>query len=146
MVSMDAIWLFSLLTQLLPATSWLPTTSTLHPYRSACDIGYTSKYHLRKMAGNLASYPFNSWCVYRLGIAIESWLIACRYLFSFPRYNTSKIIKIVISDYFQLCLESGFLKSSHIWSKHICRYITVYNMQLATYGTAIMQCCTRMLE
>ena len=34
----------------------------LHPYRSACGIGYASK-KLSKMVGNSASYPFNSWCI-----------------------------------------------------------------------------------
>ena len=28
----------------VPATSWLPTTSTLHPYRNACGIDYLMKY------------------------------------------------------------------------------------------------------
>ena len=41
-----------------------------------------------KMAGNSVSYPFNSWCMDRLWIAIESWKIACKHLFSFLRYNT----------------------------------------------------------
>ena len=34
--------------------------TTLPPYRSAAGIGYASK-KLSKMAGNLASYPPNSW-------------------------------------------------------------------------------------
>ena len=55
-----------------------------------------------------------------------------------PKIQYFKLIKIGISNYFQLCLEGRFLKSSHIWSKHIHRYVTVYNMYLAIYGTAIM--------
>ena len=43
---------------------------------------------LSKMAANSFSYPFNSWCIGRLWIIIESWWIACKHLFSFPGYNT----------------------------------------------------------
>ena len=57
----------------------------LHPYRSACGISYASK----QLAGNSATYPFNSWSIDRLWIATELWQIACKHLFSFPRYNTS---------------------------------------------------------
>ena len=57
MAPMDAIWLVLVKTELLPATSWLPT---LPPCGSATGIGYTSK-KLSKMAGDLASYSPNSW-------------------------------------------------------------------------------------
>ena len=54
---------------------------TLHPYRSACGIGHTSK-KLFKMVGNSATYPFNSWCIDRLWMnAIESWWIAWNSIF-----------------------------------------------------------------
>ena len=36
----------------------------LHPYRSACGIGYANK-ELSKMVGNSTNYPFNSWCIAR---------------------------------------------------------------------------------
>ena len=62
-----------------------PPPPTLHPYRSAC----VANKKLSKLAGNSASYPFNSLCIDRLWIAIELWQIACKHLFSFPRYNTS---------------------------------------------------------
>ena len=39
--------------------------ATLPPYRSATDIGYTSK-KLSKMAGNLASHSLDSWWIDRL--------------------------------------------------------------------------------
>ena len=41
-----------------------PPPSILHPYRSACGIGYAS-YKLSKMVSNSASCPFNScnWCI-----------------------------------------------------------------------------------
>ena len=45
--------------------------------------------NLSKMAGYSASYSFNSWCIGRVSIAIESWRISCKHLFSFSRYNTS---------------------------------------------------------
>ena len=42
------------------------------------------------MAGNLVSYLLNNWCVDRLWIAIETWKISYKLLFSFLRYGTSK--------------------------------------------------------
>ena len=51
MTPVDAIWLFLVKTQLLPATSWLPT---LPPCRSASGIDYPSK-KLSKMVGYSAS-------------------------------------------------------------------------------------------
>ena len=67
----------------------LPLCGSLpYPYRSACDIGYSVE-TLEWQEIQLASYPFISWCIGRLWIAIESWWIACKYLFSFLRYKTS---------------------------------------------------------
>ena len=57
----DSIWLFSVYTENKPATVWLPTIPSSTPYRSACGIGIASD-KLSKMAGNLTSYTFNSWC------------------------------------------------------------------------------------
>ena len=42
-----------------------PISPNTHPYISACGIGYASK-KLSKMAGNSASYPFNSLPIDRL--------------------------------------------------------------------------------
>ena len=64
---------------------------TLQPCRSACGIGYAGK-NLSEMVGNPASYLFNSWCIDRLWIAIPSWWIVCKHLFSFPRYIYIAII------------------------------------------------------
>ena len=56
MVPADIIWLFSVLTEDQTATLYVvPPYPTLHPYRSACDIGYSDK-KLTKMVGNSASY------------------------------------------------------------------------------------------
>ena len=61
MAPVDAIWLVLVKTELLPATSWLPThPPPSHPVRSATGIGYASK-KLSKMVGNLASYSPNNW-------------------------------------------------------------------------------------
>ena len=60
MAPMDANWLFSVLTQPLPATLWLPTHPLPSPYRNVNGIGYASK-KLSKMAGKSASYPLNGW-------------------------------------------------------------------------------------
>ena len=50
------------------------------------------------MAVNLASYSFNSWCIDRLGIAIELWRIVCKHLFP-SRDTILQIINIGISKY-----------------------------------------------
>ena len=39
----DAIWPYKFFVQEGPATSWLPTTHTLHPYRTAWGINYLVK-------------------------------------------------------------------------------------------------------
>ena len=54
MAPMDTIQLLSVLMQLLSATSWLPTTPTLHPYKSACGISYARKNYLKWQAIQLA--------------------------------------------------------------------------------------------
>ena len=59
MAPMDAIWIFLVWTYPLPATSWLPTIP-LHPIEVLVVLA-TSVKKLSKMAGNSASYPFNSW-------------------------------------------------------------------------------------
>ena len=59
------IWLFSVQTQPLPATLWLPACPHLPLYKGDSGIGYTSK-KLSKMAGNSASHPLNNWLIDRL--------------------------------------------------------------------------------
>ena len=72
-----------------------------HLCRSARDVGYSSENS--KMAGNSASYPFNSWCIDRLRISIElhvrGELHASQDLFSFLD-TILQIIKIGIPIYF----------------------------------------------
>ena len=51
-----------------------PHHPTLHPYRSAYSIGVASE-KLSKMLGNLASYPFNSLCIDRLCMIMNSYRI-----------------------------------------------------------------------
>ena len=94
----DAIWLLSFYTR-LTTTLWLPT---FHFYRSACGIDVASK-KLSKMVG-ISAYI---WCIDRLRIANRIMAIACKQLFSFPRYNTSKIKN-------QCFLYMESVKSSHI--------------------------------
>ena len=43
----------------------MPHHAHSHPYGSACGINYGSE-KLSEMVGNLASYPFSSWCIDRL--------------------------------------------------------------------------------
>ena len=43
----------------------MPHHPHFYPYDSACGIEYANE-KLSKMAGNLASYPFNSWYMDRL--------------------------------------------------------------------------------
>ena len=53
MASLDAVWLFLVLKQPLPATCFLPS---LPPYRSASGIGYDSKNYLTWQEIQLAIY------------------------------------------------------------------------------------------
>ena len=88
MATMDAIWLFSL-DIALPATSWLPACPHAHPTGVLVVLVPPVKISkLSKMTGNSASYPLNSWLIDRLWIAIESWQISFKCLFSFSSCNT----------------------------------------------------------
>ena len=61
MAPMDAIWLVLVKTELLPATSWLPThPPPSHPVGVLLVLATPVK-KLSKMAGNSASYSPNSW-------------------------------------------------------------------------------------
>ena len=61
MAPMDAIWLVLVKTELLPATSWLPTHHPpSHPVGVLLVLATPVK-KLSKMAGNLASYSPSSW-------------------------------------------------------------------------------------
>ena len=98
MAPTDAIWLFSVLTQPLPTTLWLPTL-TLPPCRSASDIGYASK-EVSKMVGKSPIYPRNSWWIdYRqLQNCFKLYASVC-----FPsQVIIFQIIKIGISKCLQL--------------------------------------------
>ena len=54
MAAIDTIWLILVLMEDLPATLWLPTTPTFHPFTIVCGIGYTSKNRLKCLAIQLA--------------------------------------------------------------------------------------------
>ena len=61
MAPVDAIWLVLVKTELLPATSWLPTHfPPYHPVGVLLVLAMPVE-KLSKMAGNLASYSSNSW-------------------------------------------------------------------------------------
>ena len=65
MILMDIIWLFSVLTQPFPTTLWLPTTPTLHRYRSARGNGYATKIYLKWQAIQLAVHSIvSTWIDY----------------------------------------------------------------------------------
>ena len=68
-----------------------------------------------KMMCNSASYPFNSWCIERLWIAIELWWIACKHLFFHSQGTIFQIIKIGISEFYNCAKKPAFHKSGHIF-------------------------------
>ena len=80
-----------------------------HPYPNIAKCLWYWLYQWKtvKMVGNSAIYPFYSWSIDLLWIATESWQVACKYLISFPRYNTLNI-EIGIPKYLQLCVEASF--------------------------------------
>ena len=97
----DAIWLFSVQTYPLPATSGLPITPTLHLYRSACGIGVARKNYLKWQAIQLAIHSTAGVYVDRLLIAVDRLLIAIELwqIYFSSRDTTLQIIKIGISKY-----------------------------------------------
>ena len=66
MTPVDAIWLFLVKTQLLPATSWLPALPPASHPAGMLVVLTTPVKKLSKMAGYSASYSFNSWCMGRV--------------------------------------------------------------------------------
>ena len=58
MAPTDTIWLFPVLTEPFPTTSWL-SLPILHPYKGVLVVLATPE-KLSKIVDDLASYPFNS--------------------------------------------------------------------------------------
>ena len=86
---------------------------------------------LSKMMGNSASYSFNSLCIDSLWMAIEPWLIACKHLFAFLRYNTSK--SIILTNY-NCASKVALHKSSHIYIvTFYCRTIKISCLVIVRY-------------
>ena len=89
-----------------------------------------SQWKLSKTVSNSVSYSFNSWCI--------DWWIACKDLFSFPRYNTSKSVLLNI---FKCAWKPVFLESSltsQLWKQSLI--LKTYNW-LAINATSHFWLC-----
>ena len=86
----------------------------LHPYRSACGIGYAS-IKIYKMAGNSASYPFNSQCMDRHRIMV-SCMQASVFL---PKIQCFTSLKLLFLNIYNCAWKPSFLKSRHTFIMHI---------------------------
>ena len=98
-VPMDAIWLLLVKTYPLPTTLWLPAHLTLPPLVTPVKC-------LSKMVGNSASYPVYSRHNELPWIAIDLCWNTCKQLYSFSRYNISKLyfwIFIIAHIYCWMC-------------------------------------------
>ena len=99
-----------------PATSWLPTPPTNHPYVITCGIGEK----LSKMAGNSTSKPMKSIPNKLPCITVDWWRIAWKTLCAFSRYTAFNIFKSVFqSKYLYKTLFANPVTYIHLWYSHL---------------------------
>ena len=91
-----------------------PHPPHLHPYKSACGIGYAS-IKLYKMVGNSTSYPFKSWCMDRHRIMVN-----CMQPSVFlPKIQCFTSLKLLFLNNYDCAWKPSFLKSRHTFIMHI---------------------------